>query len=315
MSQAVRWLTTARVRRVVQVLLLAVFFTLILLTRFQAASPVASPDGKTDSPPALQAPAPLLKIFFLIDPLITAVTALTAHSVPKIALWSLLDNWRDDPIRPSFLRLDLPDGNDPRHQQPVIPPPKKPQGPGQLVAMATGQVLYSGWTAGRGDFRLALGLRVGSHCLAHADHEHRPCARRPMGRKNWFHGPLPERSGNRTGADRQSRRTGLSIHKQIRIRAGRIGSRPGLYRRRLDPSAFCNYGGPKRLAAAILVPISLPAGRIFGDFLMAAPVAAQGQVAILQPVRPLRHVVPRGGSRWAGRGLETHGMPGMHGLQ
>ncbi|MGA2061788.1 MAG: 4Fe-4S binding protein [Thermoguttaceae bacterium] len=90
MSQAVRWLTAARVRRIVQVLLLAVFFTLILLTRFQAASPVASPDGKTDSPPALQVPAPLLKIFFLIDPLITAVTALTAHSVPKIALWSLL---------------------------------------------------------------------------------------------------------------------------------------------------------------------------------------------------------------------------------
>ncbi len=90
MSQAVRWLTTARVRRVVQVLLLAAFFTLVLLTRFQAASPVTSPDGKTDSPPALQAPAPLLKIFFLIDPLITAVTALTAHSVPKIALWSCL---------------------------------------------------------------------------------------------------------------------------------------------------------------------------------------------------------------------------------
>jgi polyferredoxin/formate hydrogenlyase subunit 6/NADH:ubiquinone oxidoreductase subunit I len=90
MSRAVRWFTTARVRRVVQILLLAVFFALILLTRFQATPVITSTDGKVVSSPALQAPAPLLKLFFIIDPLITAVTALAAHSVPKIALWSLL---------------------------------------------------------------------------------------------------------------------------------------------------------------------------------------------------------------------------------
>ncbi len=90
MSPAVRWLTAAHVRRIVQVLLLAVFFALIVLTRFQAAAPIASPEGNTDSPPGLQAPAPLLKVFFLVNPLITAVTALTAHAVPKIALWSLV---------------------------------------------------------------------------------------------------------------------------------------------------------------------------------------------------------------------------------
>jgi len=64
MSQSVRWLTTARIRRVVQVLLLAAFFALVLLTRFQAASPVVLPDGKTEALPVLQAPAPLLKVFF-----------------------------------------------------------------------------------------------------------------------------------------------------------------------------------------------------------------------------------------------------------
>ena len=123
MSPAVRWLTAARVRRVVQVLLLAAFFVLILLTRFQAAAPIASPDGKTDSPPALQAPAPLLTIFFLIDPLITAVTALAAHAVPIIAALVAADNCLHDPFRPGVLRLDLSDGNHSRHQQPVVPPP------------------------------------------------------------------------------------------------------------------------------------------------------------------------------------------------
>ena len=90
MSRSSRWLTAARARRVVQVLLLAAFFALVLLTRFKATSAVATSDGKADSSPALQAPAPLLKLFFAIDPLITATTALTAHSVPKIALWSLV---------------------------------------------------------------------------------------------------------------------------------------------------------------------------------------------------------------------------------
>jgi polyferredoxin len=90
MSRAVRRFTTARVRRVVQVLLMSVFFALVLLTRFQATSVITSTDGKVETLPALQAPAPLLKLFFIIDPLITAVTALAAHSVTKIALWSLL---------------------------------------------------------------------------------------------------------------------------------------------------------------------------------------------------------------------------------
>jgi polyferredoxin/NAD-dependent dihydropyrimidine dehydrogenase PreA subunit len=91
MSREKRWLTAARTRRVVQVLLLAGFFALVLLTRFRAAPAEISADGgATASSPALQAPAPLLKLFFVIDPLVTAATALAAHSVPKIALWSLV---------------------------------------------------------------------------------------------------------------------------------------------------------------------------------------------------------------------------------
>ncbi len=81
--------TIARIRRVVQVILLIAFFALIFLTRFKAVPGSELPDGKTESAPAVQAPIPLVKLFFVIDPLITAATALAAHGVPKIALWSL----------------------------------------------------------------------------------------------------------------------------------------------------------------------------------------------------------------------------------
>jgi MauM/NapG family ferredoxin protein len=81
MAKSRRFVTAARVRRVVQLLLLAVFFTLILLTRFQTM-----PGGTS----ALAIPTPLAKVFFAIDPLITATTALAAHAVPLIAIWSLV---------------------------------------------------------------------------------------------------------------------------------------------------------------------------------------------------------------------------------
>jgi MauM/NapG family ferredoxin protein len=84
-----RLLTAARVRRVVQLLLLIAFFALVLAARFQAVEGGISQDGKPVNVPELQAPAPLLKLFFIFDPLITSATALAAHSVPKIALWSL----------------------------------------------------------------------------------------------------------------------------------------------------------------------------------------------------------------------------------
>src|SRR3989304_4596134 len=89
MSLPGRWLTIARIRRLVQILLLLAFFVLVLLTRFKVTPGGDLSDGNAESSAALQAPAPLIKLFFIIDPLITAATALAAHDVPRIALWSL----------------------------------------------------------------------------------------------------------------------------------------------------------------------------------------------------------------------------------
>ncbi|MGW8257710.1 MAG: 4Fe-4S dicluster domain-containing protein [Thermoguttaceae bacterium] len=83
-----RWLTVARLRRWVQVLVLVVFFVILLLARFKPV-PGGVADGNTDASVALQAPTPLVKFFFAIDPLISAATALTAHALPKIALLSI----------------------------------------------------------------------------------------------------------------------------------------------------------------------------------------------------------------------------------
>jgi len=67
------WSAT-RIRRVVQIVFLLLFFALVLLAR-----PHAGAD-----------PSPLLNAFFLIDPLILIVTWLAAHSVPLVLLWSLI---------------------------------------------------------------------------------------------------------------------------------------------------------------------------------------------------------------------------------
>ncbi len=64
----------AWVRRAVQLVFLVLFFGLLLLAR-----PRAGAD-----------PSPLVKSFFLIDPLILTVTWLAAHAVPLAALWSLV---------------------------------------------------------------------------------------------------------------------------------------------------------------------------------------------------------------------------------
>ena len=90
MSKSKPRITAAGIRRIVQILCLIAFFTLLLLTRFDPMSGSTSVEGETVVTPALQIPAPVIKLFFAIDPLITAVTALTAHEVPKIALFSLV---------------------------------------------------------------------------------------------------------------------------------------------------------------------------------------------------------------------------------
>jgi polyferredoxin len=82
--------TAARTRRVVQVLFLVVFFALVLLTRFYPEPGGLPPEESGELQGRLGAPAPLLKLFFLIDPLVSLTTALAAHSVPWIALWSLV---------------------------------------------------------------------------------------------------------------------------------------------------------------------------------------------------------------------------------
>jgi len=74
MSRGRRWWTAARTRRLVQLVCLAVFFGLVLAARLQ---------------PAGDEPSPLVKLFVAIDPLVLAATALTAHAVPRILLWSL----------------------------------------------------------------------------------------------------------------------------------------------------------------------------------------------------------------------------------
>ncbi len=90
MSKKKPKITAAGIRRVVQILFLIAFFALLLLTRFEPTSGSTSVGGETVITPALQAPAPILKLFFIFDPLITVVTALTAHEVPIIALFSIV---------------------------------------------------------------------------------------------------------------------------------------------------------------------------------------------------------------------------------
>ncbi len=85
MSRKKRKITSSGIRRIVQILFLIFFFTLLLLTRFQ---PIYG--GGASPSPALQAPAWFLKFFFVIDPLIMLTTVLTAHAVPVLALFSLV---------------------------------------------------------------------------------------------------------------------------------------------------------------------------------------------------------------------------------
>ncbi len=66
--------SAARTRRAVQATCLLLFLGLVLLAR-----PIVNAD-----------PSPLLKSFFLIDPLILIATALAAHAVPVAALFSLV---------------------------------------------------------------------------------------------------------------------------------------------------------------------------------------------------------------------------------
>jgi polyferredoxin len=75
MSRRRRLWTAARTRRTVQIALLVVFFGLVLAVRLQ---------------PGSDQPSPLAKLFLAIDPLVLAATALAAHTVPKILLWSLV---------------------------------------------------------------------------------------------------------------------------------------------------------------------------------------------------------------------------------
>ena len=73
MSGRRRILSGRRVRRAVQLVFLAAFFALVVLAR---------PRPEAD-------PSPLLKSFFLVDPLILVVTWLAAHAVPLALLLSL----------------------------------------------------------------------------------------------------------------------------------------------------------------------------------------------------------------------------------
>jgi polyferredoxin len=74
MSKRTRLLSGPRIRRAVQLAFLLAFFALVLLAR---------PEPGVD-------PSPLLKSFFLFDPLILVTTALAAHAVPVAALFSLI---------------------------------------------------------------------------------------------------------------------------------------------------------------------------------------------------------------------------------
>ncbi|MHC4399045.1 MAG: 4Fe-4S binding protein [Planctomycetota bacterium] len=74
MTRRRRIWTAARTRRTVQTACLLLFFGLLLAAR-------PSPEGE---------PGPLVKLFFLIDPLILLVTLLAAHAVLALALWSLV---------------------------------------------------------------------------------------------------------------------------------------------------------------------------------------------------------------------------------
>jgi len=74
MSRGRSILSATRIRRCVQILFLLLFFGLLLF---------AGPRLGTD-------PGPLVKSFFLVDPLILIATALAAHAVVPAALWSLV---------------------------------------------------------------------------------------------------------------------------------------------------------------------------------------------------------------------------------
>ena len=74
MSRRRPLLTATRIRRGVQIVFLLVFLGLVLFAR-----PGAGAD-----------PNPLLKSFFLLDPLIQVATSLAAHAVPAALLWSLI---------------------------------------------------------------------------------------------------------------------------------------------------------------------------------------------------------------------------------
>ena len=239
MSRAVRWFTTARVRRVVQVLLLSVFFALVLLTRFQATSVVTSAGRQDRIARRIAGAGSAFKVIFHYRSADNGRygpgLAQRAENRPLVAA----DNRGDDALGPGILRLDLPDGNDPRHCQPIIPPPQKPQRSGQLVAMAIGQVLSSGGLAGRSDFRHC----TGSACSIPLSGSRGPRAPPLVPATQWA-----AKEGSTTiyqsdpgiGPVRLEKvvEPSLSIHQQVRIRAGRRRTRSGLSRRRVDPRYF-----------------------------------------------------------------------------
>ena len=74
MSRGRRWWSATHTRKTVQIVVLLLFFGLVVVAR---PTPGAEP-------------SPLLKSFFLIDPLILVATWLAAHAVPAAALLSLV---------------------------------------------------------------------------------------------------------------------------------------------------------------------------------------------------------------------------------
>ena len=120
----------ARLRRVVQVLFLALFVWLFLKAEFAGQENLAWP----------------VDLFFRFDPLILAAQLLTFSPLVAGLFWSLIMRGPDLHPGPVFLRLDLPPGNDPGRGPPAAFYPRPDRG------------VASRWR--RGKYYLLLGLLV-----------------------------------------------------------------------------------------------------------------------------------------------------------